>query len=123
MAWGGKMAGAYIRKPKGSRTRTDREPGNRALFESNRKIILATETICAICGKPVDKSLKYPDPMSPAVDHIIPVSKNGDPSSLDNLQLTHRVCNGMKGDRLPTTPHRTVDENRKLPLTENWAAF
>lgn len=117
------MRGSYARKPKGSRTRTDREPGNRALFEANRKIILATETICAICGKPVDKTLKYPDPMSATVDHIIPVSQNGDPSSLDNLQLAHRVCNGMKGSKIPTTTRKVVNENRKLPLTEDWASF
>lgn len=117
------MRGAYARKPRGNKvTRTDRVAGNKGLFEANRKIILATQSICGICGRPVDKSLKYPDPMSATVDHIIPVSKNGDPVSLDNLQLAHRCCNRAKGDKMPTaTP--IVDENRKLPLTENWASF
>ena len=116
------MSGVYARKPRGTQNRPDRAPGNRTLFEHNRRIVLASESVCAICGKPVDKSIKYPDPMSPAVDHIIPVSKNGDPTSLDNLQLTHRGCNLLKSDKIQPKA-RVVDENRKLPLTENWAKF
>jgi 5-methylcytosine-specific restriction endonuclease McrA len=116
------MSGAYSRKPGGKTPRADRAAGNRALFEANKKIILATQSVCAICGKPVDKSIKYPDPMSPTVDHIIPLAKNGDPVSLDNLQLAHRYCNRMKSDKMMNTA-APVDENRKLPLTENWATY
>lgn len=116
------MRGAYARKPVANTTRTDRQAGNLQLFRANRKIILATQSVCAICGKPVDKSIKYPDPMSPTVDHIIPVSKNGDPVSLDNLQLTHRYCNRMKSDKI-LSKARVEDPNRNLPLTENWAKF
>lgn len=116
------MAGAYARKPLGKKTRTDREPGASGLFVANRKIILASQSICGICGKPVDKSLKYPDPMSATVDHIIPVSMNGDPTSLDNLQLAHRCCNLAKGNNIKEV-HKPVEENRKLPLTEDWRNF
>ena len=117
------MRGAYAKKPRGNdKTRSDRQPGNIALYQTNRKIILATQSVCAICGKPVDKSIKYPDPMSPTVDHIIPLAKNGDPVALDNLQLAHRYCNRMKGDKL-MNERKVVDPNRNLPLTENWAAF
>lgn len=117
------MAGAYARKPRGSKnTRADWQPGNRGMFEHNKKIILATQSICGICGKPVDKSLKSPDPMAPTVDHIIPLSKNGDPTSLENLQLAHRYCNRLKSDKI-LKEAREVDQNRKLPLTENWATF
>lgn len=117
------MRGSYARKPRGSKnTRADREEGHSVLFQHNRKIILATQSICGICGKPVDKSLKYPDPMSPTVDHIIPLSKNGDPSSLDNLQLAHRYCNRMKSDKI-LGEAKKKDENRLLPLTEDWKTF
>ena len=116
------MRGSYSKKPTGKTKRTDRAPGNRALFEANKKIILATQSVCAICGQPVDKSIKYPDPMSPTVDHIIPLSKNGDPVALDNLQLAHRYCNRQKSDKIIEEPKR-VDPNRNLPLTENWATF
>lgn len=101
------------------RTRPDRNGPYRAQFEANRKIIIATQSICGICGKPVDKSLKYPHPMSATVDHIIPLSRNGDPSALENLQLAHRCCNRAKSDRLtPTAPIR--DRNGDLPLSMDW---
>ena len=89
---------------------------------ANRRIVLASQSICGICGKPVDKSLKYPDPMSATVDHIIPVSMNGDPTSLDNLQLAHRCCNLAKGNKIVKTC-RVIEENRKLPLTVDWKTF
>lgn len=106
-----------------SRTRPDRNGPHRAQFEANRKIILATQSICAICGKPVDKSLKYPDPMSATVDHIIPISRNGDPSALENLQLAHRACNRAKSDRLVPPPGGVRDRNRDLPLSADWKFF
>lgn len=88
--------------------RTDRLPGNRGAFEAARKKILATQTVCGICGKPVDFSYKYPHPLSPVVDHIIPVAKNGHPSDISNLQLAHRCCNRQKADKL-------VDQSRLVP--------
>lgn len=117
------MEGAFSNRPRDTRvTRTDRTPGNETLFKHNRKIILATQSVCAICGKPVDKSIKYPDPMSPTVDHIIPVSKGGDPTALENLQLAHRYCNRQKSDKI-LEKKVLKDENRKLPLTEDWKNF
>lgn len=97
--------------------RPDRQAGgNRAAFENARKKILATQTICGICGKPVDFSYRYPHPMSPTVDHIIPVSKGGHPSDLDNLQLAHRCCNREKSDKLVDKRYKIADENT---LTSN----
>lgn len=115
------MRGRVSNYPPGSK-RPDKDPGKRALYEHNKKIILATQSVCGICGKPVDKSIKYPDPMSPTVDHIIPVSRNGDPVSLDNLQLAHRYCNRQKGDSLPVT-RREENPNRNLPQAVNWRNF
>ena len=118
------MYGQYAKKPILCKTtRTDRDPSNRALFEHNKKVILATQSICGICGRPVDKSLKFPHPMSATVDHIIPVSRNGDPCSLDNLQLAHRYCNRLKSDKIILEPRADVDVNRKLPQTYDWKNF
>ena len=85
--------------------RSDRAVGNRGAFENARRKILATQTICGICGKPVDFTYKYPHPLSPTVDHIIPVSKGGHPSDLSNLQLAHRCCNREKADKLYLRVH------------------
>lgn len=105
------------------RTRPDRDGPHRAQFEANRKIVIATQSICGICGKPVDKSLKYPDPMSPTVDHIIPLSRGGDPSALDNLQLAHRCCNRAKSDRMDAPAPIRRDPNKVLPLSRDWKNF
>lgn len=85
-------------------TRSDRIGSNRTQFEKAARYIYRTQEICGICGLPVDKSLKSPDPMSKTVDHIIPVSKGGHPFDLDNLQLAHRCCNRQKGTRLFIEP-------------------
>ena len=53
--------------------------------------------VCGICGDSVDKSLKWPDPMSPSLDHIQPLSKGGH-HVLSNVQLAHLECNVRKGD-------------------------
>jgi len=96
-----------------------------AQFVSNRKKILATESVCAICGKPVDKTLKFPHPYSASVDHIIPWDKGGD-CSIENLQLAHFCCNRRKSDRI--LPERTTKGSKKignqtLPQSADWATF
>ncbi len=105
--------------------RPDKEGAHRRQYEANKKIILATQSICAICGQPVDKTLRYPDPMAPTVDHIIPVSKGGHPSAMDNLQLAHSCCNRAKSDKtemVKLTPKKEIT-NRDLPLSHDWRTF
>jgi 5-methylcytosine-specific restriction endonuclease McrA len=94
--------------------RTDRTPGNRGAFEAARQKILKTQTVCGICGKPVDFSYKAPHPLSPTVDHIIPVSKGGHPSDISNLQLAHRCCNRQKSDSL-IEPRKVEESDKTLP--------
>lgn len=64
------------------RNRPDKDGSHRLAYERNKAKIMATQTVCGICGKPVDKSLRYPHPLSPCIDHIIPVAKGGHPSSI-----------------------------------------
>ena len=73
--------------------RPDRSGPHRVAFEKNKNIILKTKNTCGICGLPVDKSLKYPHPLSPVIDHVIPINRNGHPSDIRNLQLAHWQCN------------------------------
>lgn len=100
---------------------------HRRLFEKNKKKILATQNICGICGKPVNKQIKYPDPMAPCIDHIIPVSKNGHPSDIENLQLAHWTCNRQKSDKTyietPQEKRPTIPSNRNLPLSMDWTSY
>jgi putative ATPase subunit of terminase (gpP-like) len=108
--------------------RPDKNGPHRVLFEKNKKKIYATQSVCAICGHPVDFSLRYPHPMSPCIDHVIPVTKGGHPSDIDNLQLAHLICNRQKSDKIvknDTTPPQEEQKisNRVLPQSVDWRTF
>ena len=109
-------------------TGAERYGTHRGAFEKNKKKIFATQTICGICGKPVDFSQKYPNPLSPCIDHIIPIEKGGHPSDIDNLQLAHWTCNRQKSDKL--IEKKTFDNdssdiisNRVLPQSMDWSTY
>ena len=106
--------------------RADKKGSHRTNYERNKKRILATQNTCGICGKPVDKSLKYGDPMAPTVDHIIPIAKGGHPSDISNLQLTHWTCNRQKSDkifRIGGGEKPAVIGNRNLPQSMDWRTY
>lgn len=109
--------------------RADRQGKHRTAFEKNRKRILMTESVCGICGQPVDKKLKPPHPLSPVIDHIIPISKGGHPSDINNLQLAHWQCNRAKSDKLfnskeiKTETKTNVIGNRNLPQSIDWMSY
>lgn len=107
--------------------RPDHDGTHRLTFERNKKKIYATQTVCGICGKPVDFSYKFPHPLSPCIDHIIPVVKGGHPSDLDNLQLAHFCCNRAKSDKLVAhsgkAQEQAVDSPRVLPLSRDWTTY
>lgn len=105
--------------------RLDRHGAHRQAYDRNRKTILKTENTCGICGHPVDLSIKAPDPMSPTIDHIIPINKGGHPSDINNLQLTHRHCNRQKSDKLFNQPQeeKKAIGNRNLPQTVKWMEY
>lgn len=111
--------------------RPDHDGSHRRQYEINKQKILATQSICGICGKPVDMQLKYPHPLSACVDHIIPIAKGGHPSDIDNLQLAHWQCNRAKSDKIAGTKEdfenkkekAKVIGNRNLPLSADWIHF
>lgn len=116
----------YNRKKKNNRP--DHKAGHRQAYERNRKRILLSQEVCGICGKPVDKKLKYPDPMAATVDHIIPVSRGGHPSDISNLQLAHFICNRMKSDKIATAERKSETEDgkadsRNLPWSMDWTKY
>ena len=105
--------------------RPDRDGPHRVQFERNRKRILMQQEVCGICGKPVDKSLKFPHPLSPTVDHIIPIDRGGHPSAIENLQLAHFACNRQKSNRLQAQANGqpTAEPMRMLPLSRDWRTY
>ena len=109
-----------------NKNRPDQDGKHRAAFDKNKKRIYATQSICGICGNPVDFSKKYPDPLSPCIDHIIPIAKGGHPSDIDNLQLAHWICNREKSDKLfkvDSVKKKEERINNTLPLTIDWLSY
>lgn len=107
--------------------RADHSGPHRTAYEKNRLRILKTQNTCAICGQFVDVTLKSPNPMAPEIDHVIPISRNGHPSDISNLQLVHRSCNQMKSDKiykeLPANETKQIDPNRNLPQSMDWTTL
>jgi len=63
-----------------------------------RARVIAEETHCALCGKPVNKTLKFPHKRSPTVDLRVPLSLGGSQRDRTNLRLAHFDCNASRGN-------------------------
>jgi len=109
--------------------RPDQSGPHRAVYEKNKRRLLKTTTHCEICGGEIDINIKWPDPLSPVCDHRIPISKNGHPSSIENMRIVHNRCNRAKGDKLyAETPKNNAtepqgDPNRNLPWSMDWTKY
>ena len=110
---------AAVKKP-----RADHDGAGKTAYQNARKKIIAAQSVCGICGQPVNKKLKFPHPLSPTVDHIIPVNKGGDPLDIGNMQLAHWICNRQKSDKLTEKVSfegaAPIVNNRVLPQTFDW---
>src|SRR6478609_882920 len=101
----------FVGEPKKSLGRSGR------LWDNARKTCLQRSTICWICAEEcpdfmwkklpfkssaIDMTLKWPDPASASVDHVIPLRQLGprDPRlwSQENLRPAHLKCNSARGD-------------------------
>lgn len=67
-------------------------------YRRNREAIVKAGGNCCICGRPVDTSLTWPDPLSPSADHKVPYSLGGN-DSRSNLRICHLGCNSARGNR------------------------
>ena len=76
---------------------------------------------CALCGKPIDYSLHYLDPMGYVLDEIVPVSKGGSPYDLSNVQPAHRLCNARKGNKTQAELEGSQSaKDAPLPRAREW---
>lgn len=55
--------------------------------------------MCGICGGLIDHEAKAPEPLSPSIDHIVPLARGGQ-HSYANTQAAHLGCNVRKGAKL-----------------------
>lgn len=93
---------------------------NRHIYEMGRRsdawrkvrlAVIAARDFCGICGNEVDKTLRWPDPGSPTVDHVVPLADlaatGGNPLDPSNLRLAHLGCNSRRGAKQATRKRRT----------------
>jgi len=52
---------------------------------------------CSLCGRPIDLSIRYPEPGSFTVDHITPTSRGGK-DEFDNYRPAHFRCNRIRSN-------------------------
>lgn len=52
---------------------------------------------CALCGDPIDYTLKGNQPAAFTVDHKHPLWAGGHPTNPTNWQPAHRSCNSRRG--------------------------
>jgi 5-methylcytosine-specific restriction endonuclease McrA len=63
---------------------------------ADREIFERDDWTCGICRHKIDPSVKYPDPRSASLDHIIPLSLGG-PHTRSNVRLACLECNVLRG--------------------------
>jgi 5-methylcytosine-specific restriction endonuclease McrA len=77
--------------------------------------VIRENSICWLCGAVVDKAIKWPDPLSPSVDHLVPLSMGGSLTDPRNVRLAHLRCNSSKGNG-----RRGKSAPDPLPTSRRW---
>lgn len=75
-----------------------RAPRDSTTRDRDRRTIAARHENCHICGREIDYTLRWPDPMCFVVDHKKPIAKGGD-DTLTNKAAAHNQCNSIKRAR------------------------
>lgn len=82
------------------RIKTVKRQGYRSNYlVTHEEIAKRDDYTCQICHEPVDMSLPRTSRFGATLDHIQPLSKGGS-DTLENLQLSHWVCNNRKADKV-----------------------
>lgn len=68
---------------------------------SGDEIYNRDQGICGICKEHIDKELRFPNPKSFSVDHIVPVILGGNDTP-NNVQAAHFGCNAAKAHHVRT---------------------
>lgn len=64
----------------------------------NSEIFARDNWTCHLCKGPVDPDLKYPNPMSASLDHVVPIARGGS-HTRGNVACSHLKCNVIKNAR------------------------
>jgi 5-methylcytosine-specific restriction endonuclease McrA len=77
--------------------RVRKEAGQVERFAS-REVFERDGWLCGLCHLPIDPGLKWPDPQSASLDHILSLAAGGEHTRA-NTQAAHLRCNVRKGAR------------------------
>lgn len=66
----------------------------------SRLVFARDNWICWLCQKSTAKKWTRDNPLSPTLDHVVPLAKGGTHTA-SNLRTAHWVCNTRKGVRVP----------------------
>lgn len=84
-------------KKAGRHTRRLRKYGSGREPYCNEDIYTRDGWRCHLCGRKVKRTNDYTRPLSPTVDHLIPLSRGG-LDAPSNLACAHRLCNSVRSD-------------------------
>lgn len=84
-------------------------------WKNLRRQVIATASVCSApdCGLPLHPELRWPDPLSTVVDHVVARANGGATFDPTNLRAMHKRCNERKGMGPPATP-------QVPPTTRHW---
>jgi 5-methylcytosine-specific restriction endonuclease McrA len=81
---------------------------NAYVADVNRRAIFERDGWqCQLCGDPVKRNAKVPDPKAPTIDHIVPLAAGGTHEPA-NAQCAHFLCNSRKGHRAANDQLRLI---------------
>lgn len=67
---------------------------------SRRAVFERDQWLCHICGDPTDREVHSRHPLSPSLDHLIPIAEDGSPGHvMVNTACAHLRCNMAKNNR------------------------
>jgi 5-methylcytosine-specific restriction endonuclease McrA len=95
----------------GMTRRVDPRRKTTAYYKARKVVLLPDPLFCELCGYLIDKRLRYPEPGSASVDHIIPLSRGGDPADRSNMRPAHLGCNSRRGS------------GRYEPFSDDWFLY
>lgn len=71
---------------------------NTARRQADRARLARLNSPCHICGRAIDYTLRWPDPMCFVADHVNPLARGGK-DDITNKLAAHKVCNERKGKK------------------------
>jgi 5-methylcytosine-specific restriction endonuclease McrA len=76
------------------------DPRRTNRWRTIRDRLVSDAEYCAICLEPLDHQAPGRSRWAPSVDHVIPLSRGGEPYDESNLRCVHYGCNSSLGAKL-----------------------